>query len=373
MNKRFPWVEAEIFKIKELGLYRTVRAVGDNFNVDFTTNDYLNLSSSPELLLGLSDDIRRLGARSSRVVSGTSDAHIEFESRVAKFMGQEASLFLGSGYLANLSLISSCVTRNDLVVMDKFAHASIVDGVKLSGAKFMRFTHNNFSDCESIIQDNYKKFKRIFLIVESIYSMDGDQAPLRELVLIAKRYGVHLIVDEAHAFGVWGGGLVKYLGLQNEVFAVTANCSKALGGYGGIVSGPYEVIDLVINKGRGFIYSTALPEAMAKVSLRALQLLEANKDLGNNLRARAYHFRKTLKELNVSTALTQGHIVPVIIGSNDRAQKIVEGLGALGIRVYAFRSPTVPIGTERLRLSLTLAHSYEDLDWCAREIVAITQ
>lgn len=336
---------------------------------NFATNDYLDFAHHPALIKAAIDATQQNGTGSgaSRLVSGTLELHAEVEHAIACAKGYPAALLFGSGYLASIGVIPAIAGRGDYIFADRLSHACLLDGVHLSGAKLIRFRHNDLDDLKRQIERTGTSGRKI-IITESVFSMDGDLAPLPDIATIAATHHAMLMVDEAHATGVFGPhghGLVAAHALQNAVHITMCTFSKALGGYGAAVACSTAMRDWLINKSRSFIFTTAPPPSVCGAALAALDLLGKHPQLGQTLLDRATFFRQQLHERGFSTATSASQIVPVIIGDNETTMSISKELSTRGIQVGAIRPPTVPRGTARLRFSVTLAHSQQDLIFAA--------
>jgi 8-amino-7-oxononanoate synthase len=379
------WMGEHVSALKARGLERKARVfpqAAGRFEMDgrtvlnFSSNDYLNLASHPVVV----ERARRAldqygaGATASRLVSGTLPLHEELESVIAAHKGYASALVFGTGYMANVGTIPQLVGRNDLVIADKLVHASIIDAVALSRAKLERFKHNSTSDLERLLEKQSDFAGRILVVTESVFSMDGDIAPLAKIAQLTDRFGVMLMVDEAHSagvFGVQGAGLVSALKLQDRVHVAMGTLSKAMGGYGGYVAGSDSLRELLVHGSRAFIYTTAPPPAQLGAAIGAFEVLGLDPLLGSHLLRNALFFRSILNAAGLNTLRSQSQIIPVLIGDNERAVAISEALRERGIIASAIRPPTVPAGTARLRLSVTLAHAMDDLERAAHEIVVV--
>lgn len=328
--------------------------------LNFSSNDYLNFSNHPEIIAAAINAAKKYGvsSSSSRLVTGNFACHEELEHELAIFKQYPAALLFGSGWLANISIIPALVTREDQIFMDKLCHASLVDAALLSKAKIFRFQHNDMEHLAQLLKTNASS-KRKLIVTESVFSMDGDLAPLIEMSEIAKQYDATMMVDEAHATGIFGKngrGLVNELKLTKAVNISMGTCSKALGSYGGFVVCSEAMRDYLINFGRGFIFSTAPPPASVAASNMALKLLQVQPDYGKTLLLRAQSFRNDLKSLGLNIGDSQSHIVPIIIGANAATLKFAGQLKQKGIIGIPIRPPTVPKNQARVRLVLNLTH-----------------
>ncbi len=348
---------------------------GDLLN--FSSNDYLGLSRNPMVLAALEQAVHHYGAgaTASRLVTGTLRCHEELEQQLAALKGYPSALVFGSGYAANVGILSALVGRDDHIYIDRLAHASLVDAAVLSRAKIHRFRHNDPEDLRRVLRSSAAGGKRL-MVTESVFSMDGDVAPLAALAAVAEEAGAMVLVDEAHATGVFGpegAGVIRQAGLESRINCSMGTLSKALGGYGGFVACSGEMRRWLIQKARAFIYSTALPPAMVGVALGALQCLRANPGMGRQLLDRAAGFRARLQELGLDTGPSESQIIPVMVGENERAVRLQRRLAEKGILAVAIRPPTVPVGTARLRLSVSLDHSPELLNRVAGLIAEAAQ
>ena len=376
----------EILKKRERdGLLRTlrphsgrrlgrIRVLGKEY-IDLSSNDYLGLSEHPDLREESKKAIDQFGCGSSasRLMSGDLELHHQLESQVARFKNKESALVFNSGYQANLGIISALYGEGDCIFCDRLSHASIIDGVLLSGARFFRFQHNDLKHLESLLKSQRHKFKKCLIATETIFSMDGDAVPLKGLVLLKERYDASLYVDEAHATGVFGptgAGLVEKEGLQEKVDLVMGTFSKALGGFGAYIAASKETIDYLINTSRSFIYSTALPPAVIASNLASLEVIRKEPWRRERLLTAAEYFRSALKEKGFKV-IGVSQIVPLVIGENSKTLEAANALREKGYWVLPVRPPTVPEGQARLRFSLTIYHEKEILDGLINDILSI--
>jgi len=374
------WIEGELADLRGIHQYRSLTSLPaaggkiqwqDRTFINFSSNDYLDFLCRDELKSAAIEAISQYGTGSgaSRLVTGTLPIHDELEQALARHKGYPSALLFGSGFLANLGVVSSLVGRNDVILADRLTHASLIDAIRLSGAELIRYHHNDMEDLTSRLKNLQGHKGKKLIITESVFSMDGDVAPLPELVFLAQEHHAMLMVDEAHATGIFGPtgcGLVASQHLQEGVTIVMSTLSKALGGYGGSIACSPLMREWLINKARSFIYTTAPPPGICGAGLAALKLLEDEPDLGNTLLERARGFRQLLHEYGFDTGASTSQIVPVIVGENEAAMRLAGQLQQHGILVAAIRPPTVPQGTARLRFSITLAHREEDLTHAAR-------
>ncbi|NVM56588.1 MAG: 8-amino-7-oxononanoate synthase [Desulfobacterales bacterium] len=348
--------------------------IGGRTYLNFSSNDYLNLARHPDVVARAGEALRAAGcsATASRLVTGTLTWHDELEQRLARHKGYPCALLFGSGFLANVGTIPALVGRNDHVFADKLVHASIVDAIMLSRAKLYRFRHNDVEHLEQLLKRIGTSGRKL-IVTESVFSMDGDLAPLQDIAHMAQRHGAMVMVDEAHATGIFGpkgSGLVRGWGLESSINIAMGTLSKAFGGYGGFVACSKSVRAFLINYARSFIYSTAPPPSVVGAALGALRAIEGICDLGGQLLTNAAAFRNQLKDAGLNTGNSASQIIPIMVGENSKALAISHKLREQGIIGVAIRPPTVPQGTARIRFSVTLAHSLEDLEHAADIIVA---
>jgi 8-amino-7-oxononanoate synthase len=345
--------------------------------LNFSSNDYLNLARHPAVVAKAAEALRvaGCGATASRLVTGTLTWHDELEQRLARYKGYPCALLFGSGFLANVGTIPALIGRNDHVFTDKLVHASIVDAIMLSRAGLYRFRHNDVEQLEQLLKKSKTSGRRL-IVTESLFSMDGDLSPLQDIADVAQRHGAMVMVDEAHATGVFGpngSGLVRGWGLEPLINIALGTLSKAFGAYGGFVACSKSMRAFLINHARAFIYSTALPPPVVGAAMGALQVIERGSDLGVQLLNNAAGFRNRLKDAGLDTLNSASQIVPIMVGENGKAVAISRKLRDQGIIGVAIRPPSVPQGTARIRLSVTLAHTREDLEHAARVIIATAQ
>ncbi|MFA6498569.1 MAG: 8-amino-7-oxononanoate synthase [Desulfurivibrionaceae bacterium] len=354
-----------------------ITLVGDEDRelLDFSSNDYLALAEHPALIAAAQQALSRFGTGSgaARLMSGDLAVHHELEEAVALLKGKEAALTFGNGYMANIGIIPALVGRHDLIFSDRLNHASIHDGCRLSGARVVRFRHNDFNHLEDLLRDK-RGAGTALIVVESLYSMDGDRCPLPELVELKERFGCLLMVDEAHAtgvFGLHGGGLIEEGGVSDAVDLAMGTFGKALGSYGAYVAGNREMIDYLVNRARSFIFSTALPPAVVAASLAAVHLVRQEPNLRHELHEKIAYFKALLRVGGYGADLGSSQIIPIHIGESDAALNKADLLRKQGLFATAVRPPTVPDGTARLRLSITRHHSTTDLAQAATVLLEI--
>jgi 8-amino-7-oxononanoate synthase len=376
------WIAEELQQLRAQDLERQLRELpevggkirmGDRVFLNFSSNNYLGLARHSAVLAAAAAALQRWGAGSgaSRLVTGSLPCHAELERRLAALKGYPTALVFGSGYLANLGLIPAVVGRGDWIVADRLAHASLMDAAVLSRAELHRFPHNEPDQLEAILKRK-PEATRCLVVTESVFSMDGDLAPLREIAEVARRHRAMLLVDEAHATGVYGpagAGRVRELSLEPDITLSMGTLSKALGGYGGFVACAETMRQFLVNRARSFIFSTSLPPPVIGAALGALDCLQAAPDLGKTLLDRSARFRDRLRAAGFQTGPSTSQIIPIIVGENRQTLRFAQLLNEQGLLAVAIRPPTVPPGTARLRLSVTLDHTPEDLEHAAEILI----
>lgn len=356
---------AQLSEIEARGELRSLETAR---GIDFSSNDYLGLANDPRMKQAVAEGVQRatrIASTGSRLLSGHDDAWTELERDFAAWIGAEAALYFTSGYAANVGLLSAAVGPDDVVFSDSANHASLIDGMRLAKCRRVIFPHLDLHTLELELRRHAPGAKGArAIVVESLFSMEGDVAPLAELAALAARYEAHLIVDEAHATGVRGPrgrGVVAEAGLDGRVFATIHTCGKALASAGAFVCGSAALRQFLINRARTFIFSTALPPYFAEQVRAGMQLAIAADAQRAHLAESPQWLRGELTRLGFDTASSASQIVPVVLGTSDAARFFAEQLKSRGFGVRAIRPPTVPPGTARLRLSLTSALTRETL------------
>lgn len=324
---------------------------GDTPLISFADNDYFGLSQHPEVIAAAVEATKKYGAGAgaSRLVSGNHPLYEELEKKLATAKGTESALVFGSGYLANLGVIPALMNSNDLILADKFAHACMIDAGHICGANFMRFAHNNMEHLRLLLATHREQHQNCLILTETVFSMDGDRAPMAELIEIAREFDCWLMSDDAHGLGV--------IQQPDKAEIQMGTLSKSLGSYGGYVAGSKMLIDYLQTTARSLIYSTALPPATIASATKALSILEADEELREAPFAYATYFTQLL---GIEPA--QSAIVPVILGDNDKALAASDMLKEHGYYVAAIRPPTVPENTARLRFTFSATHHKEDIE-----------
>ncbi|MEQ1860472.1 MAG: 8-amino-7-oxononanoate synthase [Chthoniobacteraceae bacterium] len=375
---RFPTMSAfdsELDQLRARSLFRRLRefdspagtevSLGGKRLLNFASNDYLGFAADPVLREAAKAAIDKYGVGSgaSRLICGTLSPHARLEEALADFKRTEAALTFSSGYAAAVGTLGALCGRDDVIILDKLAHASLIDGAKLSGAVLRIFPHNHLGKLESHLRwarENYPD-ARILVVTESVFSMDGDWCPLAEIVALKNRFGALLLLDEAHALGVIGDhgrGLADHLGLAGKVDIHLGTLSKALGCSGGTICGTRALIDLLINRARAFIYSTAPPPALAATARAAIELLlsPTGEMRRQRLRQNLAQFAEGMPQLFDAERKIQSAIIPVMLGPADAALEAARRLADAGCFVPAIRYPTVPKDAARLRVTLSARH-----------------
>jgi 8-amino-7-oxononanoate synthase len=375
------WIPAELDQLGAQGLLRKRRTVqplpggaclvnGQRLK-NFAANDYLDLARDPRVIAAARRalDESGAGAGASALVCGRTPWHEALEERLARFEEQPAALLFPSGYAANVGTICALVQANDVVFSDRLNHASLVDGCRLSGAKIRIYRHDELDTLERALGNETGPGRRL-IVTDGVFSMDGDLAPLPDLCDLAEREGAMLLVDEAHGTGVFGAGgrgAAEQLGAEARVTVRVGTLSKGIGSLGGFVVGSEPLINWLWNRARTQIFSTALPPSACAAAIAALEIIEAEPERRRHLLATAAGFRGALAEAGVATpADSIGPIVPVVLQSPERAVEIADRLRQRGFLVGAIRPPSVPPGTSRLRISLSSAHTREEVCDLAR-------
>jgi 8-amino-7-oxononanoate synthase len=370
------FIGKELDALRRRGLYREFKTLdgatdrivtlyGTTF-LCFSSNNYLGLANDPRLVAAAKDalDEYGVGAGASRLVSGNQRIHRELERRLAEFKGTEAAIVFPTGYMANVGTIASLVGELDAVIVDRLDHASIIDGARLSRAKLLVYAHCDLGSLEQALEQA-RSYRRRLVATDTLFSMDGDIAPLREIALLAKRYDAIVMADDAHGTGVLGErgrGALEHGACERDVDVVMGTLSKALGALGGFVAGERRLIEYLRNTARPFMYTTALPASMAAAALAALELVEREPERRVALRENVAAFKAGLRAKGHAADHSPSPIVPIVLGEPARAIEKARELYANHIFVPAIRPPTVPKGTSRLRVSLMSSHTRDDLE-----------
>lgn len=366
-------VRAGLTALEGKNLYRRLRALEENRGTRavwegrklllFCSNDYLGLSRHPRVVCAAKKALDRygVGAGAARLISGSTDVHEALEKKIARFKNKENALVFGSGFLANLGILTAFAEEGDTIIMDKLCHASLVDGARLSKAELRVFPHRNYAKCENLL----KKCpgRRKILVTESVFSMDGDLADLGQIIRLRKKYGALLVVDDAHGTGVLGKeGRGATEGFSEGVDLVMGTLSKTAGGLGGFVAADKVLVDHLINFARPFVFATALPPVLCAAAAEAFTVMEEEPGIREKLRENIRKVHEGLTRLGFSLASPDSAILPVVLGDEGKALAAFEFLLSKGIYIPAVRYPTVPKGKARLRVTVSAAHTATEID-----------
>lgn len=380
-------IHDELQQIRNRGLYRATRLIQGRQSARVVlegrdtlllcSNNYLGLAEHPALTEAAIRATERFGTSSgaSRLVSGTMELHELLEADVARFKQSESALIFNSGYAANAGIISAIVGRGDVIFSDRLNHASIIDGVRLSGAKLVRYPHNDAATLTKLMEKQ-RGTGRCLIVTDGVFSMDGDLAPLKELAALASRHGALLMVDDAHGCGVLGRegrGSAELLGLLDSIDIHVGTFGKALGSFGAYAALSSELRELLINRARSFIFSTSLPPAVLAASSAALKIIQSEEGL--MLRERLYAntalFKERLHQAGFRTGDGTTQIVPIMTSEADVTMRFSELLLAEGLFVQGIRPPTVPAGACRLRCTVMATHTDADLLWAVERMAEV--
>lgn len=369
--------EQELTKIKEEGRYRpltvwdsapgTWMTLNGRKILQMSSNNYLGLTGHPEMKEAARQALERYGAGSGsvRTITGTLDIHDQLEEELAKFKGTPATLVFQSGFTANLGILGSILSDQDLVISDELNHASIIDGIRLTKAKRSIYAHKDLNQLEAILQTS-GFYRRKVVVTDGVFSMDGDIAPLPGIVGLAEKYGAIVYVDDAHASGVLGRngkGSTDHFSLHGRVHIQVGTLSKAVGAVGGYMAGEQVLKDYLIHKARPFLFSTSQPPSVAAACLAAIRILQRSEDLIERLWANATYFRMSLKQMGFDTGSSETPIIPVIIGDPKRTMQFSDRMLQEGIFAQGIVYPTVPMDKGRVRFIVTALHTMEDLQF----------
>jgi glycine C-acetyltransferase len=375
---KLKWITDEMESLKEAGLLTRIRAIsspqGAWLTVDgekvlnFSSNNYLGLANHPRLVEAAERAIHRygIGPAAVRSIAGTMDLHLDLEKRLAEFKGVESAVTFQSGFNANTGTIPALVGREDVVYSDELNHASIIDGCRLSGATIIRYNHCNPASLEEKISENREGgYRRALIITDGVFSMDGDVAPLDKLYEVARRHNYLLMVDDAHGEGVLGKGgrgIVDHFNLHGKVDIEIGTLSKAFGVVGGLVAGRREITDWLRQRGRPFLFSSAMAVPDVAACIAAVDVLEESTELVDRLWANADYFKQEMQALGFDTGLSTTPITPVMLGEAPLAQEFSRRLFEESVFAMPLGFPTVPNGKARIRVMISAAHSRDDLE-----------
>jgi glycine C-acetyltransferase len=377
MTKKLQWIQDELQKLKDDGLYNRIRtlssAQGSWLVVDgkrvlnFCSNNYLGLANHPKIVQAAQEAVRKygVGPAAVRSIAGTMDLHLELERRLASFKGVEAAITFQSGFNANIGTIPALVGKEDAIFSDELNHASIIDGCRLSGAKIIRYAHCNPQDLERVLKEERAKYPRAMVITDGVFSMDGDIAPLDKIYEVVEKYEAIMMVDDAHGEGVvgkGGRGIVDHFNLHGKVDIEVGTLSKAFGVVGGVSAGNPVVVEWLRQRGRPFLFSSAMTVPDVAACLAALDILESSTELVDKLWENTNYFKAELRRLGFDTGSSSTPITPIMLGEAPMAQQFSRELFEAGVFAMAIGFPTVPRGKARIRVMISASHSKEDLD-----------
>ena len=375
-DKAIAWIDDEIGALKAAGLFNRIRTIESPMDghvtidgrslLNFCANNYLGLANHPRLRTAVKDAVDQygVGPGAVRTIAGTMSLHIQLEEKLAAFKRAEACITLQSGFTANLATIPALVGKGDIIFSDELNHASIIDGSRLSRASIVRYAHNDVDDLRRKIAETTEYGRRL-IVTDGVFSMDGDIAPLDKICEVAEEHDILLMVDDAHGEGVLGEGgrgIVDHFGLHGRVDIEVGTLSKAFGVMGGLVAGKQPIIDWLRQRGRPFLFSSALTVPDTAACLAAVELLQESTELVDRLWSNAALFKKEMQNMGFNTGVTQTPIVPVMLGEATLAQKFSQRLFEEGVFAMAIGYPTVPQGKARIRVMNSAAHSHDDLE-----------
>lgn len=382
---KLDFLKEELESLRQQGLYNTIRTIespqGGWFVVDgkrvlnLCSNNYLGLANNERMREAAKKAVDEygVGPGAVRTIAGTQTLHLELERKLAEFKHAEACIVLQAGFTANLAVIPTITGEGDVIFSDELNHASIIDGCRLSHAKKVRYAHNDVKDLEARLKEEKPTARRMLIVTDGVFSMDGDIAPLPDIVEVADKYGAMVMVDDAHGEGVLGEGgrgIVNHFKLEGKVEVEVGTLSKALGVMGGYVTGEKTLIEYLKQRGRPFLFSTGLTPADTAAAIAAVDLLAESDELVRRLWDNAEYFRSGLKKLGFDTGKTQTPITPVMLGDEKLAVEFSRRLFAKNIFAQSIAYPTVAKGKARIRCMLSAAHTKEDLDFALKEFEA---
>jgi len=387
MEEFYADLEQELAKLREDSLFRELKSVTGVLNewveikgkrlLNLSSNNYLGIAGHPLLKAAAIQAVQQLGcgATSARLIVGNYELYDQVEKDLAQFKDTEAALIFNSGYTANLGIIPALAGRGDIIISDKINHASIIDGIRLSGAEFLRYKHTDMADLERCLK-KAEGYRRKLIITDSVFSMDGDLAPLPAIVELKEKYGAVLMIDEAHGSGIFGEngrGLAEFYKVTDRVEITMGTLGKAFGCSGAYVAGRKVLIDYLRNKARSFIFTTGLPPSVLASVQAALQVLQQESWRREEVLSKAAWVRKELTEAGFELLNSQSQIIPILVGGNAATLEFSNRLFDVNILAMAVRPPTVPLNAARLRLTVMATHSNEELAWAVKHLKKIGQ
>lgn len=377
MTDKLQWIDDELNNLKEAGLYNRIRTLSspqgawlvvDGKQVlNFCSNNYLGLANDPRITQAATKAIEKygVGPGAVRSIAGTMDLHLELERRLASFKGVEAAITFQSGFSANTATIPVLVSKDDLIISDELNHASIIDGSRLAGSKILRYAHCNAEDLDRVLTEERSKYPKVLVITDGVFSMDGDIAPLDKIYEVTQKHQAILMVDDAHGEGVLGKGgrgIVDHFHLHGKVDVEVGTMSKAFGVMGGVSAGSPKVVEWLRQRGRPFLFSSAMTVPDVAACIAAVDILESSTELVDRLWANAAYFKAEMKQAGFDTGVSETPITPIMLGEAPLAQQFSRELFEAGVFAMALGFPTVPRGKARIRVMISAAHAREDLD-----------
>ncbi len=377
MTNTLSWIQDELQNLKNAGLYNHIRTlssaqgawlvVDGKKALNFCSNNYLGLANHPRLAEAARKAIDQygIGPAAVRTIAGTMDLHVQLEKRLAKFKGVDSAITFQSGFNANLATIPALVGKEDGIFSDELNHASIIDGCRLSGARIIRYNHNDPQDLERALKEHRASFQHALVVTDGVFSMDGDIAPLDKIYAVSKQYDTILMVDDAHGEGVLGRGgrgIVDHFRLHGKVDVEIGTLSKAFGVVGGVVAGNPLVVEWLHQRGRPFLFSSAMTVPDTAACLAAVDLLEESTELVDKLWANTKYFKDEMRRLGFDTGSSVTPITPVMLGEAPLAQQFSRELFDNGVFAMSIGFPTVPRGKARIRVMISASHETDDLN-----------
>jgi glycine C-acetyltransferase len=376
MATKLNWIDEELQNLKDAGLYNKIRTLsspqGAWLTVDgkhvlnFCSNNYLGLANHPRVVAAAQEAMRQygIGPAAVRTIAGTMDLHLKLEERMTAFKRVEDAITFQSGFTANTGTIPALVGKGDMIFSDELNHASIIDGCRLSGATITRYAHIDPASLQAVIQENEGKYRRGLIITDGVFSMDGDFPPLDKIAEVAEAHDLMLMVDDAHGEGVLGEGgrgIVDHFKLHGRVDVEVGTFSKAFGVVGGVVAGKASIIEWLRQRGRPFLFSSAVTVPDVAATLTSIDILEESTELVDRLWSNAAFFKKEMQVLGFDTGKSMTPITPVMLGEAPLAREFSRLLYEEGVFAMALGFPTVPVGLARIRVMISATHSDDDL------------
>lgn len=377
MTDKLQWIQDELHNLKESGLYNRIRTLSSSQGawlvvdgkrvLNFCSNNYLGLANHPRMLAAARKALDQygVGPAAVRTIAGTMDLHVQLDQRLAEFKRVDSAITFQSGFNANLGTIPALVGRGDAIFSDELNHASIIDGCRLSRAEILRYDHCDPADLGRALREQRSNYNRAMVITDGVFSMDGDVAPLDEIYQVSKDYDAVLMVDDAHGEGVLGKGgrgIVDHFDLHGKVDVEVGTLSKAFGVVGGVVAGNPLVVEWLHQRGRPFLFSSAMTVPDVAACLEAVDILEESTELVDKLWDNTRYFKEQMQDMGFDTGQSTTPITPIMLGEAPLAQEFSRELFDAGVFAMAIGYPTVPQGKARIRVMISAAHQVEDLD-----------